>query len=168
MRQVVCDTGPLLHLQESALLSVLEPLGSIALPPAVHAEILARQPDWQSAKPRWLEIMELDARSSEIAAGWLQAGLLDRGEAEALALAAQVKADWVLTDDAAARVIASQQGFEVHGSLGVILWVAATGRCGRDEAEAALDALARSSLWISARVMSEAKAALRQIFARSL
>jgi predicted nucleic acid-binding protein len=150
------------------VLSVLESLGSLSLPPAVHAEILARQPDWQSVKPRWLEITELDARPAEIAGGWLQAGLLDRGEAHALALAAQVKADWVLTDDAAARAIASQQGFEVHGSLGVILWAAATGHLGRDEADASLDALARSSLWISARVMSEAKVALQQIFATPL
>jgi len=76
----------------------------------------------------------------------LQAGLLDRGEAQALALAAQVKADWFLTDDAAARVVASQQGIEVHGSLGVVLWAAATGHLGRGEAEAALKALAGSSL----------------------
>jgi predicted nucleic acid-binding protein len=83
-------------------------------------------------KPRWIEITDLDARSAEIAADWLQAGLLDRGEAQALALAAQVKADWLLTDDAAARVVASQQGLEVHGSLGVILWAAATGHPLRD------------------------------------
>jgi predicted nucleic acid-binding protein len=165
LRRVVCDTGPILHLQEARTLSVLESLGQLYLPPAVQREILARRPDWQRGKPPWLEITDLDARAAEIAAGWLQAGLLDRGEAEALALATQVKADWFLTDDAAARVVASQQGFEVHGSLGVVLWAAATGHLGQAEAEASLAALEASSLWISVRVLGEARAALRQIFA---
>jgi len=38
---------------------------------------------------------------------------------------------------------------------------------GRGEAEAALKALAGSSLWISAKIMDEAQAALRQIFSSS-
>jgi len=54
---------------------------------------------------------------------------------------------------------------EVHGSLGVVLWGAATGHFQQQEAEAALEALAGSSLWISSRVLDEARAALRQIFA---
>jgi predicted nucleic acid-binding protein len=164
LRQVVCDTGPILHLLEADSLFLLEPLGHLSLPPAVHAEISVRRPDWQHGKPRWIEIIDLDARSAEIAADWLQAGLLDRGEAQALALATQVKADWFLTDDTAARMVASQQGIEVHGSLGVVLWAAATGHLGQGEAEASLEALSGSSLWLSARVVSEAKAALREIF----
>jgi len=54
---------------------------------------------------------------------------------------------------------------EVHGSLGVVLWGAATGHFQRQEAEDALEALAGSSLWISSRILDEARAALRQIFA---
>jgi len=90
---------------------------------------------------------------------------LDPGEAQALALALQSEADWLLTDDAAARLIAQQHGLEVHGSLGVVLWGAATGHFQRQEAEDALEALAGSSLWISSRILDEARAALRQIFA---
>jgi len=55
-------------------------------------------------------------------------------------------------------------GLEVHGSLGVVLWAAAVGQIQRAEAEAALERLAQSSLWISARVLAEAKAALDQLF----
>ena len=78
-------------------------------------------------------------------------------------LAIQIGAHWLLTDDAAARLVAQQQGLEVHGSLGVVLWAAATGHLGRQEAEGALDALTRSSLWVSSKILLEAKAALQKI-----
>ncbi|HKV13358.1 MAG TPA: DUF3368 domain-containing protein [Thermoanaerobaculia bacterium] len=80
-------------------------------------------------------------------------------------MAAQIRADWLLTDDAAARMVAQQQGFEVHGSLGVVLWAAVEGHLDRESAEEALEALSRSSLWLSSRILAEARAALRQIFA---
>jgi len=95
----------------------------------------------------------------------VQAALLDAGEAQALALALQVEAEWLLTDDAAARLIAQQHGLEVHGSLGVVLWAAATGSLQQSEAVSAVEALSKSSLWISARILDEARIALRQIFA---
>ncbi|MEW5762826.1 MAG: DUF3368 domain-containing protein, partial [Bacillota bacterium] len=79
-------------------------------------------------------------------------------------LARQIRADWLVTDDAAARLFAQTLGIEVHGSLGIVLWAAATGRLNRPEAEALLDRLARSSLWLSPRVLAEAKAALENIY----
>jgi len=94
----------------------------------------------------------------------MKAGLLDPGEAEALALANQLHAEWLLTDDTAARLVASRLGLEVHGSLGVVLWAAAVGHFNRAEAEATLEALSNTSLWLSARVLDEARGALRQIF----
>jgi predicted nucleic acid-binding protein len=52
-------------------------------------------------------------------------GLLDAGQAEAIALARQLKANWFLTDDTAARVLSASFGLEVHGSLGIVLCAAA-------------------------------------------
>jgi predicted nucleic acid-binding protein len=49
---------------------------------------------------------------------------LGPGEIEAILLARAVNADWLLTDDAGARLVAAFLGLEVHGSLGVILWAA--------------------------------------------
>jgi len=89
--------------------------------------------------------------------------LLDLGEAEAIALAHQIQADWLLTDDAAARLFAQALGLEVHGSVGVVLWAAVQGYLRRQQAEDVLDRLAQSSLWISPRVLAEAKAALQQL-----
>jgi len=98
------------------------------------------------------------------ATGWTQAQLLGSGEAEAVALARQMSAHWLLTDDATARLFAESLGIEVHGSLGIVLWAAAMGHLKRADAEATLDRLANSSLWIAAKVLAEAKAALNQLF----
>jgi len=106
----------------------------------------------------------LTASYEDEAIAWQQAGLLDIGEAEAIALARQINAQWLLTDDAAARLFAQTIGLEVHGSLGIVLWAAAMKYLGRTEAEATLNRLAQSSLWVSARVLAQAKAALDQLF----
>jgi predicted nucleic acid-binding protein len=165
LKIILCDTGPLLHLREAGCLDLLKPAGRVLIPPAVQTELMDNDPSWEKGRPRWIEVRTLDPEFLGKAARWLQAGLLDPGEAEAVSLALQLGADWLLTDDAAARLIAQQQGLEVHGSLGVILWAAAVGNLQHPEADGALEALSRSSLWISARVLEEARAALRQIFA---
>ncbi len=98
------------------------------------------------------------------AAQWQQSGLLDAGEAEAIALARQLSADWLLTDDAAARLFAQQQGFEAHGSLGVLLWAAERKIIDKAFAEIALGKLAQSSLWLSSKVLVHARALLDKIY----
>lgn len=45
---------------------------------------------------------------------------LDRGEAEAIALAADVNADWVLLDERDARRVAKSQGLRVTGVIGIL------------------------------------------------
>jgi predicted nucleic acid-binding protein len=75
-----------------------------------------------------------------------------------------VVSNWFLTDDTAARVLAASLGIEVHGSLGIVLWAAATRHLNRSEAEAALNGLAASTLWLSARVLKEANEALDRIY----
>jgi predicted nucleic acid-binding protein len=98
------------------------------------------------------------------AQAWRQADLLDWGEAEALALTRQLTADWFITDDTSARVLAASLGIEVYGSLGIVLWAAATRHLNRADAESALDRLSASTLWLSSRVLKEAKDALDRIF----
>ena len=46
---------------------------------------------------------------------------LDAGEQEALALMRQQPGALLLTDDAAARLVAEQMGMRVHGTIGVLL-----------------------------------------------
>ena len=46
---------------------------------------------------------------------------LDAGESQAIALAEECRADWVLIDELAGRAVAGQSGLSVTGTLGVIL-----------------------------------------------
>ena len=162
VRLVVSDTGPVLHLSEAQALELLALTGEAHVPKAVHTEIAYHRRDWQT--PDWMTVDTLTASYEDEAIAWQQAGLLDIGEAEAIALARQINAQWLLTDDAAARLFAQTIGLEVHGSLGIVLWAAAMKYLGRTEAEATLNRLAQSSLWVSARVLAQAKAALDQLF----
>jgi len=159
-RLIVCDTGPLLHLHQVHLLDLLPLAGRVLAPPAVLEEVLSVDPI-----PDWVEVRALDKTFADEARAWIQAGLLHAGEAHALGLAKQVDANWFLTDDTAARLIAQQEGLEVHGSLGVVLWAAVEGHLDRAAAEAALDGLRDSSLWISQSVLQKARDALDELLA---
>ena len=162
MRRIVSDTGPLLHLAEAQALQLLELTGEVHIPRQVAMDMAYLVSDWRT--PAWITVEPLREPHSSEAVAWQHAGLLDAGEAEATALARQVGADWLLTDDAAARLFASALGIEVHGSLGILLWAAAAGHLDRIEAEAALSRLAASSLWVSGRVLEEARSALQRMF----
>jgi hypothetical protein len=164
MKLVVSNTGPLMHLSQANALDLMQLLGDIHIPPAVAAEAKRHVPSWASAMPAWIHLAPLPPTHAAQALAWEKAGLLDRGEAEALALTQQLNADWFLTDDTAARVLATSLGVEVHGSLGIVLWAAATGHLDRTAAEAALHGLAASTLWLSPRVRKEAHDALEKIF----
>jgi len=164
LRLVVSDTGPLLHLGEADSLMLLSWTGEVSIPAAVDRELTRQNEFWQNQRPAWIHVHEITTPHKAEAKAWEQAGLLGSGEAEAIALARQVRADWLLTDDAAARLFAQSLGLEVHGSLGIVLWAAAVGRLNRADIEATLERLAQSSLWISSRVLTEAKAALNRLF----
>ena len=55
---------------------------------------------------------------------------LDPGEAEALALAEEIRAEAVLIDEAAGRRVASRLGLPVLGTLGILLRAKQWGICG--------------------------------------
>jgi predicted nucleic acid-binding protein len=161
MKRLVADTGPVLHLHEAGALHLLPLIGEISLPPLVAAELRPRI----SALPKWAKIQALSSTALECALEWRRAGLLHGGEAEALALAREFKADWFLTDDAAARLMAESLNVEVHGSIGVVLWAVASKLVKKSEAESFLIGLEKSSLWMSLKVRIEARAALEKLFA---
>lgn len=155
----------MLHLAEAQALPLLQLTGEVHIPHAVDAELGRHSPDWAAQRPSWIGVDGLAGSHAAAAAAWYQAGLIDQGEAAAIALAQQLHADWFLTDDAAARIFAQSLGLEVHGSLGVVLWAAATRHLNRADAEACLDRLSQSSLWVSAAVLADARAALLRLTA---
>ena len=156
----MCDTGPILHLSEARALGLLEKTGEVLIPPNVDHKIARHVQDWTSRRPRWLRV---ESPQHPLAAQLEQSAAqidLGAGEMEAIVLATSRAADWLPTDDAGARVVATLLGMEVHGSLGVVLWAAAQAHINRHEAAAILDRLAVSSLWISPAILAEARRAL--------
>jgi predicted nucleic acid-binding protein len=162
-RTVVSDTGPLLHLGEAGFLDLVHKTGTVLIPPVVSAE-------WKKhtgvrKQPGWLVVRSLEEPFVDRSQSWVDAEHLDAGEAQAIALVLQEKADWLLTDDAQARQLAEGLKIEVHGSIGVLLWAAVSGYFeNRSQAQQVLEALARSSLWVSEWVLREAYKAIDAIY----
>ena len=162
-RIVVCDTGPLLHLSEAGAIHLLSLAGEILIPPMVESEFKANAQEWKP--PQWVKILELNKNAKQRAADWIKSRKLDAGEAEAISLALQEQADWLLTDDALARQFAETLSLEVHGSVGLLLWNIAIGNIeSQEQALKLLDDLVTSSLWISKQVLQEVRKAIKKLF----
>jgi predicted nucleic acid-binding protein len=166
VRQIVSNTGPILHLHEIGALQLLRDAGDVLVPSAVDHELGGLVSGWASLRPAWLQVIEPATAETQQVQSWLSAGVIHSGEAAALALARQRNADWFLTDDTAARLIGRTMALEVHGSLGVLLWAAAAGYLDSAQAAQLLGQLANSSLWISPRILAEARTALESLFTR--
>lgn len=156
-RIVICDTGPILHLSEANAIHLLYLAGEVIVPPIVAKEFKKNAPD--AKLPDWIQVKDLDESYIKKALGWSKQ--VDAGEAAAIALTLQEHAEWLLSDDAKARQLAELLGLEVHGSIGLLLW-GMTERhiANREDALNLLNALADSSLWISDKVLRQARKAI--------
>jgi len=163
VRQIASNTGPILHLSEIGAIEILRDAGEIHIPAAVENELIHSIAGWSSKRPGWLRMTEVDPSHAVPFEPWAGTGVIHAGEAAALAIAMQIRADWFLTDDAAARLVGRTLGLEVHGSLGVILWAGAQQRIDGQRARDLLERLAASSLWMSPRVLAEARSTLQAI-----
>ena len=119
MRVVVADTGPLNYLLLIDHIDLLPQLfEAVHIPEAVRAELAdGRAPqivrDWIAEPPTWLISMPTIVMGSPTSN-------LDAGEAAAIALAVELKADLLLMDDRAGVRAALVQGLAVIGTLGVL------------------------------------------------
>lgn len=133
--------------------------------PTVLAEYARHASGASDDVPDWWVSSTPSLAAQEVASRWMQSGLLDAGEAEALAFAQEIHADCFITDDAAARTLGESLGLQVRGTLGILLSAAATGQIDRAEAERKLaDLEHRSTLWMSAKVRQAALKALDRIY----
>jgi predicted nucleic acid-binding protein len=111
---VVSDTSPL-----TALLTVNES----EILPQLFAEVIVPRAVWQElqrshdALPHWLKMRDVsDAQET-----MRLADLVDQGEAEAIELAKELRADRLLIDERKGRKLAADEGVPVIGLLGVVL-----------------------------------------------
>ena len=115
---VVADTGPVNYLVLSGHVGLVHELyGALIIPAAVHGELLhPRTPlkvrEWAKALPVWAEVREATDP-------WRFADL-GPGEREAISLALEVKADFVLMDETLGRKVAVKNNVAVKGTLGIL------------------------------------------------
>lgn len=163
IRIIVCDTGPLLHLSEAGAVHLLSLAGKVLISPLVATEFEANAQGWNP--PQWVQVVALEKSGQRKAERWISIEHIHSGEAEAIGLALQEHADWLLTDDASARQFAESLELEVHGSVAILLWSMATGIVQEKElAIRLMNRLAKSSLWMSDRVLQEAYKAIDALF----
>jgi predicted nucleic acid-binding protein len=133
---VVSDTSPLNYLVLIQHADVLPRLfGRVLAPPAVVDEL--RHPGtpavvraWAAALPAWLELRAPLSIDPDLRLG--------PGEAEAISLARELRADAVLIDERKGLIVARQFGLFVTGTLGVLEIAAEKGLIALPRAIAAL------------------------------
>jgi predicted nucleic acid-binding protein len=118
---VVSDTSPLRALQAIRQVILLEQVyGQVFVPPAVAAElsvdVLALGPFLVADFP-YLIVRAPTDRASVVRL----LSELDKGEAEAMALAIEVHADTVLVDEALGRRVAARLGLKTTGVLALLV-----------------------------------------------
>lgn len=153
--EVVCDAGPLIHLDEIGLLDLLSDFREIYVPLQVWDEVERHRPTALRSPVRLQRVsveISADSRLQTLA----RALSLATGEQAALSLLALQPGSILLTDDAAARVAAKALGYRSHGTIGVLLRSIRRRLRSRTEIVAALRSLPfRSSLHLRQSLLEE-------------
>ncbi len=117
---IVADSSPLIGLARIGQIEILRRLASrVLMPPAVRDEVTIHSPEAPGAatirQTTWIEVEAPDHLEVEPLAI-----LLDRGEAEAIALAQRLPGPTLLLDDARARRVAERLGIHRIGTVGLL------------------------------------------------
>jgi predicted nucleic acid-binding protein len=114
---IVSDAGPLIVLLQINKLPILQEIfETVKVPLAVYEEITVKEKEKTAfSKAEWLKPVKAKKDNDYI----LLEELVDRGEAEAIILAKQLKLP-LLVDDAKARKYALLLNVEVMGTLGLL------------------------------------------------
>ena len=163
--KVVCDAGPIIHLDEINCLNLLHDFKKIILPLSVEREIAVHRPsaltDSSLSVKRQTESLDIGEKLYAL----YQIFSLDAGEIESLVLMQSHPTAIFLTDDAAARFVAEQMKFRVHGTIGILL---RSIRCGQKKPEEVLQILAdipkTSTLYIKHSLLNEVLQNVKQEF----
>ncbi|MEZ5449205.1 MAG: DUF3368 domain-containing protein [Thiolinea sp.] len=149
--KVVCNTSPLIFLSKLKELELLsECFGEIHIPQAVKSEI------GDLALPTSVNVSAISEFGKHYVAGAL--GVLHTGELEAIRLAEEIRADWVILDDLRARQKALRQGLSVIGTIGVLQLAQAKGLFSKETFTTHLDALVNQhGMWLSAKMLQKLK-----------
>jgi predicted nucleic acid-binding protein len=123
---VISDTSPITNLAAIGQLDILRVLyGQIIIPVAVYNELVQApcQPIPGAIEVQtlsWIQTQRVSnlSKVNEILAIQLN---IDRGEAEAIQLALELKANLIIIDEKRARMLATSLGLKVTGLLGILI-----------------------------------------------
>lgn len=151
---VVTDAGPLIHLSLIGRIDLLSSLyGRVVVPELVYREVVDHGEELPgSTELRGADWIELAPHDPDHHLFRLLQAQLDPGEAAAICLAQQSRADLILSDDRQARLAAERLGIRVKGTLGVL--VEAKQRGAIDVLAPALAELKRQGTWLSDRLVA--------------
>ena len=118
---VVCDAGPLIHLDQLDCLDLLSDFSRVIVPDVVWREVERHRPTaLDRSTVRFERLRSREEPAAELIA-LHRLFALHAGEIQALQLAQELNADMLLTDDTAARLAARTLQVSAHGTLGVLL-----------------------------------------------
>ena len=120
IKTVVADASTLIGLSRIEQLNLLRKLyGEVIIPQSVYDEVVIESKDGSERikTAKYLKVEKVtDSKVVELFLGYL-----GKGEAEAIILSKEKKADLILIDEKKARKAARRAGFEVVGVLGLLL-----------------------------------------------
>lgn len=119
--KVVCDAGPIIHLDEIDSLYLLEDFREILISPAVRNEVQKKRPALFAESGLPFVEPPIALPGDKTLATMCRVFSLDAGEVEALALMEREPETLFLTDDSAARLVAERMGYRVHGTIGILV-----------------------------------------------
>lgn len=118
---VVCDTGPVLHLDELGCLELLNDFHQVILPKSVVQELERHCPLVFHGAQVVFNIVQSSFTPDHEILTICQMFALHAGETEALHVMKRFPEAIFLTDDSAARLVGKRLGYKVHGTLGVLI-----------------------------------------------
>jgi len=119
---VVADSSPLIALARIDQLQLLPSLYErVTVPEAVWQEVTRGASEQRAGaaevqRATWIDVQHVEPKDIEA-----HALLVDRGEAEAIALASRLQARLLLVDDARGRQVAQRLGLPIKGTLGILV-----------------------------------------------
>jgi predicted nucleic acid-binding protein len=154
-RLIVLDAGPLIHLDELDNLRLLAGFKSVYIPNSVWEEALIHRPALRLVKVPDAELLDPRNPPRDAVVNVFRQFELHAGEIAALTLLDEVGSGVFLSDDDAARQAGEILGFEVTGTLGILLRAVRRGWLDREHAVALFrDIRQRSTLHVSKHVLS--------------
>jgi hypothetical protein len=159
---IVSDTSPITNLAAIARLDLLQQLyEKVIIPAAVYRELTSAGEDIPGCREvqtlDWITVRSVS--DSEFVAS-LQ-NQLDEGEAEAIALAIELKAEWLLIDEELGRRVAAEYQIQMTGVLGILIEAKHRGLI--SAVKPLLDALIESAdFWVSQRLYNRVLEAVEE------